>query len=134
MEHKKEVYTKDNGAYVEVETVKTTPEDGWVSDHLQEVSPLRRKKQFYWGYSVKKSITTDDPSLVKPFLLGIYSLFFIVGLLIFRAGNRTFGGVFLGFTLVMFLMTLRQIKIAEDRLKKRREASASITDEEDGAL
>ncbi len=78
---KREVKTrpKDDGTYVETTTETITPEDGIIEEDNQN-NPL--EKNYKTGYQVNTHIETNDPRIIKPFLYGMCSIFYIIGIIL----------------------------------------------------
>lgn len=113
MEKKTERKLKDDGTYVDITRVSTTPEDGF-TDNLNRVTiddPTHVK-----GYQTNIRFETDDPRIVKPFLYGLCSIFYIISIILLIVKCYFFSILFFIVTTVTLILQLKTIKEKEKEL------------------
>ena len=85
MEKEKKVKVNDNGSTTIIETIETTPDDGFV--HSSVTNPVRMEHygkdntMYHKGYSKTFVYTTNDPRITRPFVYGICGVFFVIGII-----------------------------------------------------
>ena len=74
---------ENNGLYTKVETIETTPEDGFVhqTDIHTTGASVDDYKKYHKGYSKNVSVTINDPRITRPFTYIISLLFFTIGII-----------------------------------------------------
>ena len=113
MENKVERKINDDGTYVEITTTSTTPEDGFVID--KQKSDFHNE-HYIKGYQVYKTIETDDPRIVKPILIILCLIFYIIGIILIITKNYILGLMFFIITTFVLVSQLKQINAHEKEL------------------
>lgn len=109
---------KQDGTYVEVQTIETTPEDGFVPEADIYPNRLDTRGKCHKGYVKGKTYTTNDPRMTRPFIYIICGIFFVIGviLLLFRLYFVALPVIFVScFT---FVKSKKDIDKIENELKK----------------
>lgn len=109
---------KQDGTYVEVQTIETTPEDGFVPETDIYPNRLDTKGKYYKGYVKRKTYTTNDSRITRPFIYSICGIFFVIGLFMFLLGDLFFGIIFPLSSLILFIKSKQDINKIENELKK----------------
>lgn len=109
---------KQDGTYVEVRTIEITPEDGFVSENEIYPNRLDTRGKYHKGYIKRKTYTTNDPRITRPFIYSICGIFFVIGLFMFLLGDLFFGIIFQLSALIMFVKSKQDIDKVENELKK----------------
>ncbi len=109
MKNKVERKLKDDGTYVEIKTTTITPEDGFIPN---ENNP----KNYMKGYKTNKTIETSDPRIVKPFLYGMCTIFYIIGIILIIFKFYLMGIYFFIINTITLISMLKDIKKNEREL------------------
>lgn len=120
MERKTEYKKTESGIEFKEETIKTTPEDGFV--HEQNIRPAalptETRGKYHKGYSTTKSFSTNDPRITRPFAYGVCGLFFVIGLVMLLTGHWLFALWIFPFTIFGFVKSKKDIDAVAEKLKK----------------
>lgn len=109
----------DNGVYINVETLETTPEDGFVNQNtIRKANPDTYGK-YYKGYSKTAVFTTDDPKITRPLVYSLCGLFFLIGLIMLLFRNWFFGIIFIFTSLFSYFKSKKDIDKIEEEYKKQ---------------
>lgn len=132
MERKTEVKTTKSGIVFEEETIKTTPEDGFV--HEQTIRPAalptETRGKYHKGYSTTKTFSTNDPRVTRPFAYGMCGLFFVIGLGMLLAHQWFFALSFCGVSVFGFVKAKKDIdRIAQELKKQGRDVTIDSKEE-----
>ena len=57
---------KEDSIYTKVETIETTPNDGFVPKEVIQPTNMKTYGQYHKGYSTTKTYTTSDPRITRP--------------------------------------------------------------------
>lgn len=118
---------------LEVETIETTPEEGFIQESkLHPANPLDFEKHVTYkkGYTKTKSYTTDDPRVTRPFAYGISSIFFLIGISSLIFGNYFFGMIFTAISIFAFLKTKKDIDtISKEKQKQGKDVTIDSKEE-----
>lgn len=104
---------------VEIETIETTPEDGFV--HNSVIRPTKMQHygkddtMYHKGYSKTFTYTTNNPKITRPIIKVICGIFFAIGLVLLLFKNIFFGIIFISVSIFSYFKTKKDIdKIAEE--------------------
>lgn len=102
------------------ETNETKPEDGFVQQTKVRTS-LNYKDHITYkkGYSKTHIINTNDPRITRPFVYGICTLFFIIGIISLLSKSWFFGIIFTSMSILGFLKSKKDIDAISIELKKQ---------------
>lgn len=119
---------------VEVETIETTPEDGFVHDSVIRSTKIQHygkdNTMYHKGYSKTFTYTTNDPRITRPFVYGMCALFFGIGLLTLLLGLWYFAIPFMGISIFTFIKSKKDIdKIAEELKKQGKDVTIDSKEE-----
>lgn len=119
---------------VEVETIETTPEDGFVHDSVIRPTKIQHygkdNTMYHKGYSKTFTYTTNDPRITRPFVYGMCALFFGIGLLTLLLGLWYFAIPFMGISIFTFIKSKKDIdKIAEELKKQGKDVTIDSKEE-----
>lgn len=119
MEKKIETKLRDNGTYIKVETIKTTPEDGFV--HQKVIRPVGMKNhgKYYKGYSTTKFFSTNDPRITRPLAYCMCILFLIIGIILLLFRSWFFGIIFVATGIFSLITSKKDIDSITNKLKKQ---------------
>lgn len=103
-----------------VETIETTPEDGFVKD--KTIRPVKMQHygkgntQYHKGYAKTVVYTTNDPRISRPFVYGVCGIFLAIGILMLLIEKLFFGVIFTTTAILTFVIAKKDIdKIAEGK-------------------
>lgn len=109
--------TSDEGIFYQEETIRTTPEDGIVSDRdiRPAAMPAETRGKARVGYSTTKSFSTNDPKVTRTFVYIFCAVFLIIGIVAFALGQKVFGILFAAAAVFIFVKENKRIdEIAKD--------------------
>lgn len=112
---------------LEVETIETAPEDGFIQESkLYPANPLDIQKQVTYkkGYSKNKSYTTDDPRVTRPIAYGICATFLLIGISLLIFGKYFFGTIFTTISIFVFVKSKKAI---DEISKKKQKQGKDVT-------
>lgn len=119
MKKQKEVKINDNGSTTKIETIETTPEDGFV--HSSVIRPVKMQHygkdntMYHKGYSKTFTYTTNDPRITRPIAYTMCGIFLAIGIFMLLLQNWFFGIIFTATALFAFSKSKKDIdKIAEE--------------------
>lgn len=125
MEKKEKIKYNNDGTYIKVETIETTPEDGFVEKRKINPLDMDNYHKYHKGYSQNKVFTTNDPRIMRPFVFIVCGLFWIIGtiflLISFLKTNIMtflFGLSFLAISTWSFFKAKKDIDNVEKKLLK----------------
>lgn len=117
----------------EVETIETTPEDGFIQQtQLHPANPLDFEKHVTYkkGYSKTKSYSTDDPRITRPFVYGVSTIFMLIGIVSLIFGNWFFGIMFTAISIFTFIKSKEDIDaIAKEKAKQGKDVTIDSKEE-----
>ena len=116
MERKQE---NKNGSYIKKETIKQTPEDGFVPDSIMEPTNPDTIGKYHKGYRTTVTYTTNDPRITRPFIYGICSLFFAIGIILLLCRVWIMAIPFIAMSTFGFYKSKKDIDAIADELKKK---------------
>ena len=119
MEREQENKINDNGAYVRKETIKQTPKDGFVSDTIMEPVNPNAYGKYHKGNRTTVSYSTNDPRITRPFVYGMCSLFFIIGIILLLCKMWIMSICFIAMSLFVFNKSKKDIDAVAEELKKQ---------------
>ncbi len=119
MEKDKVTHINTDGSFVTEETIRTTPEDGIVSERTLRpaAAPGETFGKARMGYSTTKSRSTNNPKVTKPFVYTCCGIFFLIGIGLFFTPFKIMGVFFLGMAIAGFLISKKQIDEVAESLK-----------------
>lgn len=119
MKKKQETRTNSNGAITTIETIETTPEDGFVRE--REIKPVRIDTygKYHKGYAKTKSFSTNDPRITRPFIYGMCGIFFVIGVFTLLIGWWYFAIPFIGISVFTFVKAKKDIDEIAEELKRK---------------
>ena len=91
MKEEKEVIHFEDGTTKTKKTIKYTPEDGFIED---DCFLMEDKGVYHKGYQTRKTVTTNDPRIVRTFLKSFCLLFLGIGLFLLIIHQWLFGMIF----------------------------------------
>ncbi len=91
MKEEKEVIHFEDGTTKTKKTIKYTPEDGFIED---DYFLMEDKGVYHKGYQTRKTVTTNDPRIVRTFLKSFCLLFLGIGLFLLIIHQWLFGMIF----------------------------------------
>ena len=91
MKEEKEVIHFEDGTTKTKKTIKYTPEDGFIED---DYFLMEDKGVYHKGYQTRKTVTTNDPRIVRAFLKSFCLLFLGIGLFLLIIHQWLFGMIF----------------------------------------
>lgn len=117
MEHNTVRHTKDDGTFYTEETIRTTPEDGIVSEHT--IRPAAMPTETYgkarMGYNTTKSFSTNNPKVTRPFVFIFCGIFLLIGIGLLFTRAKLMAIPFLFMSVFGFIKSNKQIdKVAEE--------------------
>lgn len=119
----------NNNIYTKVETIETTPEDGFVHQADIHNTNMDNYGKYHKGYSKSTVFATNDPRITKPFVYGISALFFILGLVLIFF-NLFMGIIFIATALLFIIKSKKDIDQIEQKLKESGNYKETFTEEE----
>lgn len=121
MEKKTENKTTKSGIEYKEETIKTTPEDGFVHEQVIRPAalPTETRGHYHKGYTTTKSFSTNDPRVTRPFVYIMCGLFFLIGLGMLLSRNCFFAVCFLGGSVFGFVKEKKRIDEIARELEKQ---------------
>lgn len=133
---KKETKISDGEIKATIETIETTPEDGFVPD--KEIRPVKMQHygegnmQYHKGYSKTVVYTTNDPRITRPFVKIICGIFFVIGLMMLLFGNLFFGIIFIATSIFAYSKAKKDIdKIADELEREGRDVTIDSAEEKE---
>jgi len=120
---------------VEVETIETTPEDGFV--HGSVIRPVKMQHYgkdntlYHKGYSKTFTYTTNDPRITRPFIKIMCGLFFAIGLIMLLLFKDIFFGIiFMAVSVFTYFKSKKDIdKIAEELKQQGKDVTIDSKEE-----
>lgn len=106
-----------------VETIETTPKDGFVSD--KEIRPVKMQHygdgntQYHKGYAKTVVYTTNDPRITRPFIKVVCGIFLTIGLIMLLFRNWFFGIIFVGTSIFTYIKANKDIDKVAEKLKNK---------------
>lgn len=121
MEKKTEYKTNENGSFRKEETIRTTPEDGAVSE--REIRPAALSQETmgksHIGYSTTKTVSTNDPRITR-LVAGAFSVvFFLIGVVTLVLGQWLFSVAFIAAAIFILVKSKKQIDAVAEKLKEQ---------------
>lgn len=132
MEKKTETKINDNGSFRKEETIRTTPEDGMVSERVTRPAATTRETRgkFHKGYTTTKTVTTNDPRVTRLVLAGFCGVFFLIGIITLVMKLWLFSAAFLSVSIFAFVKENKRINhIAQDLKKEGRDVTIDSKEE-----
>lgn len=119
---------------VEVETIETTPEDGFVDTRIIRPAAMQHydkdNHMYHKGYSKTFTYSTNDPRITRPFIYGMCALFFGIGLIALFFGLWFFAIAFMGISTFTFIKSKKEIdKIAEELKQQGKDVTIDSKEE-----
>lgn len=109
---------------VEIETIETTPEDGFVHDSVIRPTKMQHygkdNTMYHKGYSKTFTYTTNDPRITRPFIKIMCGIFLTIGLvmlLLFR--DLFFGIIFISVSIFAYFKANKDIDKVAEELKQQ---------------
>lgn len=79
----------------DVETITTTPEDGFVSKKVITPISMDNYGKYHKGYSTTKIYSTNNPKISRLFTYSMCGIFFTLGLIFIYFGILPFLGIYI---------------------------------------
>lgn len=118
---------KDNGAFVTEETIKTTPEDGMVSERVTRPTATDQAGKARLGYSTTKTYTTNDPRVTRPFVKLMSGIFFFIGVFTLLLGKWFFALAFIPAGVFSYVKGNKDIDKVEQKLAEQKAEGHDVT-------
>lgn len=120
---------------VEMETIETTPEDGFIQS--SEIRPTKMQHyekdnaMYHKGYSKTFTYTTNDPRITRPFIKIMCGIFLTSGLLMLLLFKNIFLGIiFILVSIFAYLKAKKDIdKIAEELKQQGKDVTIDSKEE-----
>lgn len=119
MEREQETKINDNGSYIKKETIKKTPEDGFVPERVMKPTNQFTYRKYHKGYGKTVSYTTNDPRITRPFAYGMCGLFLAIGIILLLFRIWFIAIMFIAVSLIGFNKSKKDINAIADELKKK---------------
>ena len=135
MENKTEVFKDKNGVEYTKTTTVYTPKDGFVPE--SEIRPLKPNTygQYRYGYTVKKSYSTDDPKIIALFVYPLIAFFILLGIGIsvggLLASNMSIivmGLFFFAFSVYCLFAFIKEQKRNKEKFKEKHNSHDDVFD------
>ena len=118
---------------LEVETIETIPEDGFIKQsELHPANSLdnEKRKTYIKGYSKTKTYTTNDPRITRPFAYSISAIFLLIGIILVMFRNYFFGIIFTLTSIFSFINSKKDIDaIAKEKMKQGKDVTIDSKEE-----
>lgn len=121
MERKQETKRNQNGSYVYVtkETIRQTPEDGFVADRIMEPTNPDAIGKYHKGYRTTVTYTTNDPRITRLFAYGICGFFLVIGIVLLLCRDWLLAVPFIAISLFGLYRSKKDIDAVADELKEK---------------
>lgn len=118
MEREQENIINKNGSYIIKETIKQTPEDGFVPDRIMEPTNPDTYGKYHKGHKTTVTYTTNDPRITRLFAYGICGLFFAIGIILLLCRVWIIAIPFIAISSFVFYKSKKDIDAIAAELKK----------------
>ena len=122
---KKVIKEENNGLYTKVETIETTPEDGFVNKADINKVDINNYRKYQKGYSKSFSFGTNDPRITRPLAYSMFGIFLVIGIIILLLNltSMNFIMIFMGACFIFsgisgIIKSKKDIDKIEQELKK----------------
>lgn len=116
MEHNTVHHTNEDGTFYTEETIRTTPEDGFVAEHTMRPAamPSETFGKARVGYNTTKSFSTNNPKVTRPFVYIFCGIFLLIGIGLLFSHAKLMAIPFLFMSVFGLIKSNKQIdKVAE---------------------
>ncbi len=121
MEKERKIEIKKDGTYQTIETIETTPEDGFINQkEIHKVNPDNHE-EYHKGYSKHVIASTSDPRITRPFAYKMCLIFFLIGIILLVSFQFILGIGFLVTSIICFIDSKKDIDEVEKELLKNPE-------------
>jgi len=123
MKKNKEIKINDNGTTTTIETIETTPEDGFV--HGSVIRPTKMQHygkdntMYHKGYSKTFTYTTDDPRITRPVAYTLCGIFVAIGIIMLLFRSWFFGIIFTAMGIFALSKSKKDIDKKAEELKQK---------------
>lgn len=108
---------------VEVGTIETTPEDGFVPDRVIRPGSIQHDTTYHMGYSKTFTYTTNDPRITRLFVNFASGLSLTIGLVVLLLSehflNKILGIVFIAMSIIIYFEANKDIDSVAEELKQQ---------------
>lgn len=119
-----------NNIDVEIETIATTPEDGFLSQSKIRPVNINNYGKFHKGYTTTKTYMTDDPRITRLFITCVCCLFLGIGLFMLLFKIWFFGIIFIFVSIFGYIKATKDIdKIAKELKKQGKDVTINSKEE-----
>ena len=105
MKEEKEVIHFEDGTTKTKKTIKYTPEDGFIED---DYFLMEDKGVYHKGYQTRKTVTTNDPRIIRAFLKSFCLLFLGIGVFLLLIHQWVFGIIFVLLSIFIYIIENRK--------------------------
>lgn len=123
MKKERKIIDNKNGTTTVVETVETTPKDGFVHGSIIRPTKMQHygkgNNMYHKGYSKTFTYTTDDPRITRPVAYTLCGIFIVIGIIMLLFRSWFFGIIFTATGIFALLNAKKDIDKKAEELKRK---------------
>lgn len=121
MEHNTVHHTNEDGTFYTEETIRTTPEDGFVAEHTMRPAamPSETFGKARVGYNTTKSFSTNNPKVTRPFVYIFCGIFLLIGIGLLFSRAKMMAIPFIFMSVFGFIKSNKQIDKVAEKLEQQ---------------